>query len=324
MLRELLILRHGKSDWSGDEDDFNRPLKDRGKRAAQRMGVWLATHDLIPDTIISSPAERALTTAEKCCKAMGHGSGDIIPEQKIYLADSDDLFDVLQQIPASASRVMLVGHNPGLEDLLVGLTNGDAKPDDDGKLLTTATLALLEIDVNWSDIKRGSARLVTIIRPRTLPKKFPWPLHEEKERRDRPAYYYKQSSVIPYRLGDGACEILIVRSSKKKHWVVPKGIHEPGLTSQQSAAKEAFEEGGVEGFVEAKALGSYSYQKWGANCIVAVYAMEVSRVIEESEWEERHRTRQWVSPQQAASLVRQSELGPMILALDKRQSFSIS
>ncbi|MCK4708198.1 MAG: histidine phosphatase family protein, partial [Gammaproteobacteria bacterium] len=310
-------LRHGKSDWSGDEDDFNRPLKDRGKRAAQRMGVWLATHDMIPDTIISSPAERALTTAEKCCKAMGQGSGDIMPEQKIYVADSDDLFDVLQQIPASASRVMLVGHNPGLEDLLVSLTNGDAKPEDDGKLLTTATLALLEIDVNWSDIKRGSARLVKIIRPRTLAKKFPWPLFDAKERRDRPAYYYNQSSVIPYRLRDGVCEVLIVRSSQKKHWVVPKGIHEPGLTSQQSAAKEAFEEGGVEGSVEAKALGSYSYQKWGANCIVAVYAMEVSRIIEESEWEERHRTRQWVSPQQAANLVRQSELGPMILALDE-------
>ncbi len=322
MLLELLILRHGKSDWSGDEDDFNRPLKDRGKRAAQRMGVWLATHDMIPDTIISSPAERALTTAEKCCKAMGQGSGNIVPEQKIYLADTVDLIDVLQQIPDSASRVMLVGHNPGLEDLLVSLTNGDAKTEDDGKLLPTATLALLELDTNWSDIKRGSARLVKIIHPRSLPKKFPWPLHDDKERRDRPAYYYNQSSVIPYRLSDGLCEVLIVRSSKKKHWVVPKGIHEPGLTSQQSAAKEAFEEGGVEGSVEAKALGSYSYQKWGAECTVKVFAMEVNHVIAENEWEERHRTRQWVSPQQAASLVRQSELGPMILSLDKRQSSS--
>ncbi len=317
MVRELLLLRHGKSDWESNADDFNRPLKDRGKRAAQRMGVWLATHDKIPDTIISSPAERALTTAEKCCKAMGQGSGNIVLQQKVYLADTDDLFEVLRQIPASACRVMLVGHNPGLEDLLVDLTDGVAEPEEDGKLLPTATLALLEIDVNWSDIKRGSARPVRIIRPCTLPKKFPWPLYNAKESRDRPAYYYNQSSVIPYRLSDGVCEILIVRSSKKKHWVVPKGIHEPGLTSQQSAAKEAFEEGGVEGSVDAKTVGSYSYLKWGAECIVKVYSMEVSRVIEESEWEERHRTRQWVSPEQAAGLVRQAELGPMIMALEK-------
>jgi len=94
------------------------------------------------------------------------------------------------------------------------------------------------------------------------------------------------------------------------------------LTSQQSAAKEAFEEGGVEGSVEAKLLGSYCYQKWGAECTVKVYAMEVSSVVAESEWEERHRTRQWVTPKQAASLVRQSELEPMILALEQRQSSS--
>ena len=260
MLRELLLLRHGKSDWNSNTDDFDRPLKDRGKRAAQRMGVWLATHDKIPDTIISSPAERALSTAEKCGKAMGQGTDNILQQQKFYHADSNDFFDVLRKIPASASRVMLVGHNPGLEDLLISLTDGAAKPEEDGKLLPTATLALLEIDQNWSEIKRGCARLGQIIRPRTLPKKFPWPLHEAKESRDRPAYYYNQSSVIPYRLRDGECEILIVRSSKKKHWVVPKGIHEPGLTSQQSAAKEALEEGGVEGSVKAKALGRYSYQ----------------------------------------------------------------
>ncbi|MCP4075854.1 MAG: NUDIX domain-containing protein [Gammaproteobacteria bacterium] len=317
MLRELLLLRHGKSDWNINTDDFNRPLKDRGKRAAQRMGVWLATHNKIPDIIISSPAERALTTAEKCCKAMGQGSDNILQQQKVYLADTSDLLQVLRKLPASANRVMLVGHNPGLENLLTCLTDGAAKAEEDGKLLPTATLALLEIELNWSDIKQGSARLKRIIRPRTLPKQFPWPLHEAKERRDRPAYYYNQSSTIPYRLRDGECEILIVRSSKKKHWVVPKGIHEPGLTSQQSAAKEALEEAGVEGSVKAKALGRYSYQKWGANCIVEVYAMEVSHVIEESEWEERHRTRQWVSPQQAASLVRQTELGPMIMALEK-------
>jgi len=73
MSRELLLLRHGKSDWNSGVTDFRRPLKDRGKRGAQRMGTWLWQQDLRPDLILSSPAERALTTAHKCCKSMGQG-----------------------------------------------------------------------------------------------------------------------------------------------------------------------------------------------------------------------------------------------------------
>lgn len=315
MVRELLLLRHGKSDWNTGKNDFDRPLQDRGKRGAQRIGVWLASNDLVPDYVISSPAERALVTAEKCCKAMGQGSGNIVRQQMIYLADAGDLFEVLRQIPTEASRVLLVGHNPGLEELLLSLAGGEVEPAADGKLLATATLAILEIDDNWSDLKHSSARLVKVIRAGTLPKKFPWPLLEGKENRDRPAYYYNQSCVIPYRLCNGKVEILIIRSSKKKHWVVPKGIHEPGLTARQSAAKEALEEAGVEGKVAKKAVGNYRYHKWGATCIVEVYALEVSHVIPESEWQENYRTRQWVSPKQAASLVRQAELGPIILAL---------
>lgn len=64
MKYELLLLRHGKSDWSTGDDDFHRPLKDRGKHAAQRIGVWLAQQKRIPDIIISSPAERALNSAQ--------------------------------------------------------------------------------------------------------------------------------------------------------------------------------------------------------------------------------------------------------------------
>jgi phosphohistidine phosphatase len=319
MTRELLILRHGKSDWSTGEDDFDRPLVDRGKRGAQRMGVWLATHDMIPEYVVSSPAERALVTAEKSLKAMGKGSGGIIQDNEVYLADVEDLLDVVRQIPADTHRAMLVGHNPGLEELLIALTGGNVEPEDDGKLLPTATLAILKTTKSWLDQKQGSARLVRIIRPRTLPKKFPWPLKEGREKRDRPAYYYNQSSVIPYRLNDGNVEILIVRSSKKKHWVVPKGIHEPGLTASESAAREAKEEAGVEGKVLKKPIGRYQYIKWGATCIVDVYAMRVEYEIPESDWEESHRTRQWVLASKAAEMVKQEELGPMIISLSQQK-----
>jgi phosphohistidine phosphatase len=317
MKRELLLLRHGKSDWNNHDVDFNRPLKDRGKRAAQRVGVWLATNDMIPDYIASSPAERALVTAEKCCKAMELGTEKIQQEEDVYHAHVDTLYEVLHRLPAAAKRVMLVGHNPGLEELLFSLTAGDVGPVKNDKLMPTAALAILESDENWYDLKEGSVRLQRIIYPRTLPKKFPWPLHKAREQRDRPAYYYNQSSVIPYRIQNGKPEILIIRSSKKKHWVTPKGIHEPGLTAQQSAAKEALEEAGVEGSVDKKAVGNYRYQKWGATCNVAVYAMAVSNVIPNKDWEESHRTRQWVTPKEAVSMLGQKELGRIIRSMFK-------
>ncbi|HHH39919.1 MAG TPA: NUDIX hydrolase [Sedimenticola sp.] len=147
---------------------------------------------------------------------------------------------------------------------------------------------------------------------------FPYPDHQGKERRDRPAYYYTQSSVIPYRIHDGGLEILLISSSKKKHWVVPKGIHEPGLTAQASAAKEAFEEAGIEGAIGDEPLGVYRYPKWGGTCTVTVYPMAVTREVPEREWEESHRGRRWVTPSKARKLLKQKQLIPMLDALETR------
>lgn len=312
---ELLLLRHGKSDWETQLDDFDRPLVDRGKRSAQRIGAWLARHDLQPDYIISSPAERALVTAQKCCKAMGLGVQHIHADPRVYAADTDMLLTVLKDCPNQAKRVMLVGHNPGLEDLLTWLSDKNIELPEDGKLLPTATLAKLTMNENWNSLKQGCAVVESITRPRKLPKKFPFPSPHGKQRRERPAYYYSQSSVIPWRINNGALEILVIQSSKKKHWVVPKGIWEPGLTARESAAMEALEEAGVEGSVSDEAIGTYTYPKWGASCTVEVYSMEVTRMLPEEEWEEIHRSRQWVPLQQAAEKLKQEKLKPMLLQL---------
>ena len=317
MTRELLILRHGKSDWSTGVTDFDRPLQDRGKRGAQRMGVWLQRQGLIPDHVVTSPAERALVTAEKTCKVMGMGTSVIKTNKRVYDAGLEDLLDVLKDCPKKARRVMLVGHNPGLEQLLLYLA-GDTGLPEDGKLLPTATLARLSMPDSWKNLGSGCAGLESITRPNTLPEKFPFPSFDSGELRDRPSYYYTQSSVIPYRIKKGKPEILIISSSKKKHWVVPKGIKEPGLSPQESAAEEALEEAGVEGKVARKAIGSYVYDKWGATCTVEVFPMKVTRVIPEELWQERHRGREWVSPELAAERVRQRELAPLILSLAKK------
>ena len=318
MTRELLLLRHGKSDWNIDTDDYHRPLKDRGKRAAQRIGVWLQQQGLIPDWVLASPAERALVTAQKCCKAMGMGAKQIQRDKRIYQADPEALLAVLADCPPEVHRVMLVGHNPGLELLLEQLVAEPLEIPADGKLMPTATLARLMLPDDWSALHDGQARLLQLTRAASLPKKFPFPAPHGEELRDRPAYYYTQSSVIPYRVNSGRLEILIINSSKNKHWVVPKGIADPGHSLQESARKEAWEEAGVEGEVAQTAIGSYRYPKWGASCTVTVFPMTVTRQLPEETWEERHRGRQWVSAREAATRIKQVELGPMVTALEKR------
>ena len=142
MVRELLLLRHGKSSANGGDDDFHRPLTDRGKRGAQRIGVYLATNKMIPAHVISSPAERAQVTAEKCLKAMGQGAGGIVQDHRIYHAGSEELLDVVRQAPAEATRLIILCHNPGLEDLLLNHTFHTLESSYDSKLQTTATLAV--------------------------------------------------------------------------------------------------------------------------------------------------------------------------------------
>lgn len=168
MKRELLLLRHGKSDWNTTTDDFCRPLKARGIRGAKRIGVWLLQNNLIPDHFITSPAERALATAQKTCSAMEQAADNIIKDQRAYLADIDNLLQVLAECPHNARRILLVGHNPGLEDLLLLLACERVTPTENGKLLTTATLAHLEVSCQWNALEVGCAKVLSIIRPDTL------------------------------------------------------------------------------------------------------------------------------------------------------------
>ena len=318
MTRELLILRHGKSDWSQGVDDFHRPLKDRGKRGAERIGVWLEQQGLLPDYVISSPAVRAIETARRLVHVIGMDSRQIKQEPAIYEAGLSALLEVLGACPHKAGRVVIVGHNPGLETLLMHLSDAKIPLPEDGNLLPTATLARLHMPADWSKLDRGCAECLSLIRPGDLPKKFPFPDVMGKEQRDRPAYYYTQSSVIPYRVKDGKAEILMVMSHGRKHWVVPKGISDPGKTLQESAAMEALEEAGIIGEVESLPLGSYTYEKWGAECTVHVYPMRVSETLPESAWEENHRGREWVTPEQAMKKVRHPPLRSMIKALLKQ------
>lgn len=167
MPRELLLLRHAKSDWdSGAASDFERPLAKRGKNDAPKVGSWLYREGLVPDHVVSSPAERARQTAIKVCKRLDFKKKRIAWDAEIYEAGVPALLDVLARCPGEAATVLLVGHNPGLEELLLHLAGEEVERPADGKLLPTATVARLEMPDDWSRLDPGSAHLISITRPR--------------------------------------------------------------------------------------------------------------------------------------------------------------
>lgn len=168
MTRQLLLLRHAKSAWDTDAgNDFERPLAQRGRETAPRMGQWMHRRGLRPDHVVSSPAKRARQTTEQVCKTLQVDLGAIHWEDRIYEANVHTLLKVLAECPTEAGRVLLVGHNPGLETLLLYLCPETPLPDD-AKLMPTAALAHIELPDDWSDLAVDSGELLLIQRPRRL------------------------------------------------------------------------------------------------------------------------------------------------------------
>lgn len=166
MSRELILLRHGKSSWEGDApSDFERPLARRGKEEAPKVGHWLRRQGAVPSHVVSSPAKRARQTTRRVCEALGLDPSRVVWEPRAYDAELGDLLGILAAVPAAASRVLLVGHNPGLERLLAYLWGDAAVVPADGKLLPTASVARLELPDDWSDLRHGAGHLLSLTRP---------------------------------------------------------------------------------------------------------------------------------------------------------------
>lgn len=128
-----------------------------------------------------------------------------------------------------------------------------------------------------------------------------------------PQWIYRQSAALPYRWQGDHLEVLLI-TTRRGRWIVPKGIVEPGLSPQASASKEALEEAGVQGDIAEAALGSYRRQKWGGTCDVAVYPLRVSRELQD--WvESGFRQRRWLSIQDALRSVDEEGLREVIARL---------
>jgi phosphohistidine phosphatase len=161
-VKTLLLLRHGKSSWENDElADHDRPLKKRGRAATQLIGQRLKDEELVPELILSSTAARAKETANLVAEVM-HYRGPVELEQELYLAEPDVILERIKRIQ-NVGRLMLVGHNPGLERLIERLTGREER-------FPTAALAAIRINAAaWDSVpSAGSAELVELWRPRKL------------------------------------------------------------------------------------------------------------------------------------------------------------
>ena len=162
-MKSLLILRHAKSSWKHPElTDHDRPLNKRGKRDASRMGEILRSEHLIPEAIISSTAVRAHATAEAVAKASGY-KGKIALNRSLYAAGPEAYLKVLHGLSNDSVRVLVVGHNPGLEELLENFT-------DEAQIMSTCTLAHVKFSMDsWLELDyKTKGELAGIWQPRDL------------------------------------------------------------------------------------------------------------------------------------------------------------
>ena len=151
-MKNLYLIRHAKSSWDNPRlPDFDRPLNKRGKRDAPAMGEHLKKLGVQPDLLISSPANRAITTAREIAKALDYDPSEIVEEQKLYHAGTETIYEVIWSIEDSYDTVFLFGHNPGFTDFANTLSTTKVEN------LPTCGIFAVEFNVSaWEDVQPSS------------------------------------------------------------------------------------------------------------------------------------------------------------------------
>ncbi len=162
--RRLYIVRHAKSSWDDPaERDHERPLSPRGRRAAKLLARYLQDNQIRPELVLCSTARRAVETLENV-----DPPGERATESLLYRADYDQLLERLRQVPAERRAVMIVGHNPALQVLVLRLARSGEWIEDIRRKYPTGALATLEFAVPWSEIDERTGALTGYVRPKAL------------------------------------------------------------------------------------------------------------------------------------------------------------
>lgn len=169
-MKTLTLLRHAKSGWDDPvARDFDRPLNPKGKRAAIAMGRHLRGLDLAFDHVVASPAQRVIETIEEFEGGFGTRLAPAW-DRRAYLASPATLLDIIRETPADTDRLLLIGHNPGLEELVLLLAGTkDGLRDQVEEKYPTASVAEIALAIDaWTQVAPGTGRLARFIRPRDL------------------------------------------------------------------------------------------------------------------------------------------------------------
>ncbi|MDT9599417.1 SixA phosphatase family protein [Sphingosinicella rhizophila] len=169
-MKILTLLRHAKSSWDDPvARDFDRPLNPRGRRAARTVGREICRQGLIYDLVLASPARRVIETLAEVSEACPMPAPTF--DKRIYLASTATLIDIVKETADSVERLLLVGHNPGLESLAMAMAaaDGGALRLELEQKYPTGTLAEIRFDIeHWAEVDEGIGTLVRFIRPRDL------------------------------------------------------------------------------------------------------------------------------------------------------------
>lgn len=158
-MKTLLVMRHAKSDWKSDAaSDFDRPLNNRGKKNAPEQGVEIKKRNIIPDLIISSPANRAITTAKLAAKNF-HYDNEIIIEKEFYFGHTSEIINKIKDVSNETNKLMIVGHNPTWTSLVELLSSQYIE-------MKTATVAVINFETDkWAEIENSKGTISTFFSP---------------------------------------------------------------------------------------------------------------------------------------------------------------
>jgi phosphohistidine phosphatase len=167
-MKRLYLLRHAKSSWKDTSlPDHDRPLAGRGRRAAKAIARHLHEQGLEPQLVLCSTARRARETLERIQPALGSATVEL--EHDLYAASADALLERLRRVPDTVASVMLIGHNPGLQDLALDLARSPRTVSEVATKFPTAALATLEVPAsNWHELDHKTAEIIAFVRPRDL------------------------------------------------------------------------------------------------------------------------------------------------------------
>lgn len=171
-MKTLYLARHAKSSWNTIvSSDFDRPLNKRGEADAIKMGEVLKSHLWRPEKLIASPAMRVKQTCEIYCEYLEYPLDDVEWNSDIYEAYTITLMQLLMGLDETIQSVMLIGHNPSMEDLLIqlcGYSHVNEQKQKDGKSFTTANIAKLTTNSSWKGLNEDELNLDKLIRPKEL------------------------------------------------------------------------------------------------------------------------------------------------------------